>query len=287
MKKIDVNKFLADCKAKGIKLELAWRPRLKTFKGCSGKAEFDPETLTGTSYNWGYRICQPVNGRLVLNTYPYSNTTVKHIYAIRCLLDHLGLGYIEIQDPNGLQGGLSQAVDYHVRQLAANKVKHANSRPGSRPIRWTAANIGYHEKALETLKGLGAHYSAETIPNAVATAQANRRKRLDADRERNAWKRVKLVFDTGENKDKPGIHIACDQAYADKFIPSLDSWYNPAQGLIRRVKEEASSQGHKHVYFHIEAWRTALQKISGGERESIITWDSNDGIPQEASHAGS
>ena len=76
--------------------------RLKIYK--HGKAEFNPNTLEGTSYGW-YYVCRPYNGAILFNDYNYSPTTNRHIHAIKeRLVEHMGdMPLVVVQDREGLR----------------------------------------------------------------------------------------------------------------------------------------------------------------------------------------
>ncbi len=62
----------------------------------------DLRDWTGYSYNW-YEICKVINGQMVLNSYNYSPTTIKHYHKVRTLLNQLGIEVTEVRCPRGLQ----------------------------------------------------------------------------------------------------------------------------------------------------------------------------------------
>jgi hypothetical protein len=51
---------------------------------------FDSDTLNGVSYNWWYFV-RKMHGKVIFNEYRYSNTTSKHQYKVRSLLQQLGI----------------------------------------------------------------------------------------------------------------------------------------------------------------------------------------------------
>jgi len=88
---------------------LKYFPRLNLYK--ASNVTFDPATCQGYSYKW-YRLVDKIGDTIVLNSYAYSNTTIKHIYKMRRLLESLGLQYVEIEAPKGLQD-LDRAAEYY------------------------------------------------------------------------------------------------------------------------------------------------------------------------------
>ncbi len=69
----------------------------------SANVTFKPETKIATSYDW-WTFVKVINGKLIFNDYNYSNTTRKHQYKVRHLLNELGLVINrEVQIKSGLQ----------------------------------------------------------------------------------------------------------------------------------------------------------------------------------------
>lgn len=69
------------------------------------------ETLEGRSYDW-YVISKQFGSMVVVNTYNYSSTTVKHYWKIRKQLQGLGHNVITLEAPQGLQK-LDDAKDHY------------------------------------------------------------------------------------------------------------------------------------------------------------------------------
>lgn len=95
--------------------------RLKLYK--APNLTFNPETIEGRSYHW-YLITRKIGKTVLLNGYNYSNTTVRHIYKIRSLLNELNIDFITIEAPRGLQD-LTSAENYYLTQLTNNR-EHFN-----------------------------------------------------------------------------------------------------------------------------------------------------------------
>lgn len=73
---------------------------------------YNPKTGQGYSFDW-YRIVDKIDGQYILNTYNYSNSTIKHVSKIREILSECGVReYFEIEAPQGLQN-LEQSVHYY------------------------------------------------------------------------------------------------------------------------------------------------------------------------------
>lgn len=89
---------LASVNVRGLKF---FKTR-RTFENYKNSCGFDPATGEGHSYGW-YSLSKVIKGKLVLNTYNYSSMTVKHISKFCTLFNQLGLTYIKVNAPQGLQ----------------------------------------------------------------------------------------------------------------------------------------------------------------------------------------
>jgi len=123
-----------------------WKPRSKVFK--RGNLAFDPSSMVATSYRW-YNIAQLIKGKLVLNTYRYSSSTGKHISQLRSLFSQLGLKYLVLEAPKGLQN-LDRARSEELSQWAESEVRFKYSRNPGKPsfkiANLDALNIKYTKK---------------------------------------------------------------------------------------------------------------------------------------------
>lgn len=69
------------------------RPELKQTKAGIYKASnvsFDPKAMEAKSYDWWLFVTK-VNGLTVFNDYSYSNTTRRHQWKVKALMQSLGL----------------------------------------------------------------------------------------------------------------------------------------------------------------------------------------------------
>lgn len=126
-------------------MSLRWVKSRKRYE--KKNLNFDPETCVGYSYNW-YAIVKKIDGKIVLNTYPYSRTTSRHVHLIRNLLTRLNLKVdVEVCAPRGLDNHGS-VLGYYRSEIAKQKEK-INAK-GS----WKSKNderrliISYFEKEL-------------------------------------------------------------------------------------------------------------------------------------------
>lgn len=101
--------------------------RLKQWK--ASNVIFDVEKCEATSYKW-WIFVKRIGGKLVFNDYRYSNTTSKHQYKVKRLLNQLGIIIdVIISSPNGLQN-LDSAIDYN--NLRINLVGKDLNNPRAR-----------------------------------------------------------------------------------------------------------------------------------------------------------
>lgn len=105
---------------------LKFYPRLGIFKTPSDHLTFDPLTLEARSYRW-YSIARKLKGKLVLNDYAYSVTTRKHTGILQQLFRELGLSYVSIEAPQGLQN-LDAACAHSALAWQACKLANAHAR---------------------------------------------------------------------------------------------------------------------------------------------------------------
>lgn len=110
---------------------IPYKVRANLFSSTTGHVTFDPEAMKGFSYRW-YCLTKRIGSVQVLNSYGYSSTTIKHVWAMRSLFKILCVEYIEIEAPQGLQD-LNLALSYNVRRLAKVIVanKYARSKTQS------------------------------------------------------------------------------------------------------------------------------------------------------------
>ena len=78
---------------------------------------FSEELGEGRSYEL-YSIARRINGRLILNRYGFSNTTIRHIHKLRNLFKSLNLTWIEIEAPRGLQNLDLARAHYELRRAS-------------------------------------------------------------------------------------------------------------------------------------------------------------------------
>jgi hypothetical protein len=90
-----------------------YQSRNKVFKDCNGNCTFDPVTLQAHSYKH-WRFVDVIKGKVVFNNYRYSQTTTTHQYAVRNLLENLG---ITIDFEISMSEGLNHFKDHALPEL--------------------------------------------------------------------------------------------------------------------------------------------------------------------------
>ena len=101
--------------------------RLKLYK--ASNVTFDPIQCRVYSYDW-WRFVDRIRGKVIFNSYTYSNSTVKHQFKLRRLLESLNINVdIMLKAPRGLQD-LDSAVRYYESEIEA--LESAINAPGSR-----------------------------------------------------------------------------------------------------------------------------------------------------------
>jgi hypothetical protein len=101
--------------------------RLKVYK--SNNNYFDPNKIEAYSYNW-WKFVSIIKGKIVFNTYRYSNTTSRHQYNVRSVMRDLGIKIdCKIDCPKGLDHLYSGIVYY---QYEISKLKELINNPKSR-----------------------------------------------------------------------------------------------------------------------------------------------------------
>lgn len=140
---------------------LAWYPRLKIWKACSGKVTFDPESERAYSYSW-WRFVDRIGGRLVFNAYRYSSTTTTHQWCVRRYLEEKGIKIdLEVHAPKGLQN-LESCVSHYERLICDLRWKIAQK--GSRKAK-NAERIAEIESLQKKILDVYGLISAQEVSN--------------------------------------------------------------------------------------------------------------------------
>jgi hypothetical protein len=143
-------------------MALEWIKSRKRFE--KQNLTFDPETFEGRSYRW-YLISAKIGGKIVVNNYPYSRTTMRHYSEIMIMLRSLGVEEIySISAPSGLRNK-TQTVNYYKNEIS--KYEGQIARPRSR----ASTNASRREHISNLKKGLDLYLnliSSEEFDNEVS-----------------------------------------------------------------------------------------------------------------------
>lgn len=228
-------------------LGVSYRPRLKLFK--EHRVDFDFETGLGHSYDW-YQIAKRIKGIQVLNTYNYSRQTSDHVYMLKNLFKQLGIKYICIESPKGLQD-LESARKHILYSMALQDTKEKYS-VGS-PNRYVGAKHSTPKpELLKQLKALAKFNYAATDSmkrDAIELAESDRRWKLDrqAEQRRDKKAMAALIIEIDAENKKAGesaLHIIKPHAW---------NWSdsNEYTGRIEdRERREAISKGFNKIIVH-------------------------------------
>lgn len=161
----------------------------------------DPETGLAHSYEW-YELGKIINGTYVVNSYSYSSSTRGHYYNLCNTLKLLGVKFIELEAPKGLQD-LEASRDLYLNRIGEKTVSMKYGRKGS--IKWRMRWVKDDEKMLKLLATLGIKSTKAMREQAMEDAEKSRAAKLAAnvaDREATilrAYERAK------QNNDLQGI----------------------------------------------------------------------------------
>lgn len=108
--------------------EMKFMKRAQIYKA-SG-VEFNPTSFEATSYDW-WHFVRLINGKVVFNSYNYSQTTCKHQQKVRSLLNKLGIEIdIELKTRRSLNNSdaLESAIKYQETEIEEIRTSLASPR---------------------------------------------------------------------------------------------------------------------------------------------------------------
>lgn len=114
--------------------------------------EFNTETMHATSYRW-YDLVKEINGKVILNSYNYSSTTIKHIAKARAILRQLDVVYHEFSAPRGLQD-LNAAIEHYENRIEQFQAAIDKPRSQAKANAVRQANIHACQGMINFIKGL-------------------------------------------------------------------------------------------------------------------------------------
>lgn len=204
--------------------------RLGVFKNSRETMGFDPVRLSGHSYRW-WSMVRKVRGKVLLNTFGYSNQTSKHIGKMHRILGILGIPYRTVKAPDGLQD-LATAVRHSVYELACLEVANRHARKGPRRD-WAG-----HAKALKVLRSVGYSVPRGLKAEMIKSAETAREYRLERQRKRRAELKarasVKFIDAQPGDEGKAGLH----------HIGHMSDWERS------KLIDQALQKGYDQVWIH-------------------------------------
>jgi len=227
-------------------LGVQWRPRLGIFK--EHRVTFDYETGYGTSYEW-YAIAKRIDGTQVLNTYNYSQQTSMHVSMLKTLFVQLGIKYVCIEAPRGLQD-LDSARKHVLYSIALQEVSAKYSRDGK--TRYVGAkhstNITELRNQLKTLARFNYASTPSMKRDAMELAESERRWKLERLARRRAERKAvaALIIEVDvENKRaaEAALHYIAHSAWSwdgNKFVGNIPEY----------ERRRAVSQGFSKIIVH-------------------------------------
>ena len=160
-------------------MSLKFRPKSGMYKNYNGTCTFEPNSIRGYSYGW-WRAVDKIGPFVVLNAYPYSNCTAKHLKMLAGVLKDLNTevdfhipfpkGINEI-DPNHCYGGWrhyysSPVIDWYEKRIET--LKQTINKPKTHKAKniERAAEIARLELELQAVQLLKQLHSAKGIQRA-------------------------------------------------------------------------------------------------------------------------
>lgn len=181
MNKLETQKRVSqivDYNKKPCKPRIKYFSRLNVFK--KSNLIFNPETMLAVSYKW-YNILQVINGKVYLNNYSYSISTIKQYYLLSHLLDQLKIEYKTLESPLGLQN-LNSSVKHYVNELAKLTVLNKFGRK--------KRNLAAPQKKLIELAALGFISGKNDLTTAIEFHESLRNSRLLREQKSRIDKKV-------------------------------------------------------------------------------------------------
>lgn len=145
---------------------LKYYPKLKLLKSGGNfdgrpRLIYNPETGVGYSYSWWVIVCQ-VKGKVVVNSYKYSNTTCRHHGDILSMLKLGGVpesDIVQLEAPNGLPRskhdlGYTSMVEYYHNLIISDENYLLRGRLRQTTKDRLKANIERNKGILKMIKRL-------------------------------------------------------------------------------------------------------------------------------------
>lgn len=174
-----------------------FRPRLGIWTDGQNN-KFDPDAFEATSYQWWTYVCK-INGKVVFNNYPYSNTTQNHQRNMRALLKKLRIKIdVEVSMRQSLSGFYSNSLPTQYAELFKIEVESQRAKKDGVFVECHQKYYKTRAKACEAIREsikacrqLGAKFSRAEIKALKAEVKAKDVKRLEDARKEAAEVRAK------------------------------------------------------------------------------------------------
>lgn len=198
------------------------------FKGNNGNCYYNAVKEEGYSYSW-WTMVKRIKGRLVLNSYYYSNQTAKHIGKMQELFSTLNIDYIKVPAPKGLQNlDSSQSHLAHEMGKAIVQNKYARNKHNR--------SIKFVQRQIDALSKIGLKITKKMISEGILAAEIDREKRNQRQGEK-----IKFIDGTEENASKSGLHI-----FHEGYVSYNDH---------NKYEAEAKTKSFKRVFIHRTDYR--------------------------------
>lgn len=130
--------------------------------------------MRGYSYRW-WSMFEVIKGRNVLNTYRYSPSTGNHIRKASMILAALGVKFIRVEAPQGLQD-LDSA---HTRALQLYGKAMVERKYARKPNPWA---VTHALRNMASCGKLGLKFTRKEMQAAILDAENNRRASLERNK---------------------------------------------------------------------------------------------------------
>lgn len=155
---------------------LNWQVKNHVFKGCNGKAVFDPIAMSATSYDW-WQFVRVIKGKVVFNAYRYSVTTGVHQGSVASLLRTLGVPvYLEVDMRDTLSQFEWAALEPLYSQLFQAEVEQG--RKGAKPRTSTIRELKARIKKARLLGAKCSKFRQAAIKTTCTEAEVRRLARV-------------------------------------------------------------------------------------------------------------
>ena len=112
----------------------------------------DLDNMVGFSYHW-YKILDQIDSHVIVNSYNYSHSTIKHFRDVTFFLRSRGIDFVCIEAPNGLQN-LEASIRHYRTSIRSIKDDLANPRKRPNTKEALAEALKAQEKYLEFVEEL-------------------------------------------------------------------------------------------------------------------------------------